>query len=347
MNLVYYFSCALTAAVALLAEKKNSKLSFWFSVILVSCISGLRASTVGIDTGAYYQYIEWARMGVLEHVEIGFLYTTRFLLFLCDSAKFVIFVFSSAISFCVLFRFWTLRKQVSYGWSVFLYLALYFQFSMNIMRQFLAIAIVFLGTYFLQNKRYSIFIVTVIIGSSFHYSAFIGLAILLIFGWTHMKNGKLRYAIAISFMAMLPIAYYIVFEVWQRYSGYFDNPNPNIGMMIFAKIALLFLFVIFNLNCFSKKNASKSFYANIFAIYAVGLICTFAGYIYDYMDRVGLYFMMFEPICLAIMCKKRYSILFKIAVLLLSVYVIYSNYRSNGHGIFPYDVIFRDILQSY
>ena len=60
MTAVYYSFCALSVLCAWLAEKKNSKILFAISAILIAVIAGGSAQTVGIDTEVYYTYIDWA-----------------------------------------------------------------------------------------------------------------------------------------------------------------------------------------------------------------------------------------------------------------------------------------------
>ena len=70
MIFVYYLFCGLSIFMAFLAQKRNSKILFVFSLVFVCLISGLRAESVGIDTKTYYDFIEWAGKGKLKNIEI-------------------------------------------------------------------------------------------------------------------------------------------------------------------------------------------------------------------------------------------------------------------------------------
>lgn len=341
MTGVYYLFCSLTVLSAIWAQKKNNKILFALSCFFVCFIAGFRAESVGIDTYVYYAYIDWAGAGVLKNVEIGFTLLSRFLMIIShNSIEFVVFVFSSLTIVFFFLRFWTLRKIASYPLMVFLYLALYFQLSLNIMRQFFSVSIIFFASYFLENRKYTAYFISVALAALFHYGALLGLLLFVVFYWNNAENITKKAFFPFILIALVPVMLYYGNMLFAKYSGYFENANPDIGFLLFAKFALLLLFIFWNQSLFFTKDSNENIYKIVSTLYFLGICFTFLGYIYRFMDRIGLCLMIFEPVCLAIMCKKRNSSIFKIAVFALALFIMYKNYISNGNGVFPYGWIF-------
>ncbi len=340
MTLVYYSFCALSVLTAYLAEKKNNRILFVISMLFIAVLAGARARTVGIDTDVYYTYIDWAERDILTHVEPGFIFLSKHLLRLFGKIEWVVFFFSSLTVLFVFLRFWTLRSKCSYAIMVFFYLAFYLQLSLNIMRQFFAISIVFLATYLLEKRKYIWFLPFVALAVLFHYSAIFGFVAFIIYYWQDTQQGAKKLFFVIVIGALVPIAYYLFGSLLDYYSRYFDEIEIDIGLMIFAKLALLILFIIFNKLYIFKNEEGDNMAKIVSYIYIIGLALTFLGYIFSYMERIGFVFMIFEPVAIALMCKKHYKGFFALATISLAAFVILTAYTSNGNGVFPYDWIF-------
>ena len=340
MTVVYYSFCVLSVLCAWAAEKKNNKILFAISAILIAVIAGARAETVGIDTTGYYTYIDWAEKDILKNVEPGFIFLSKYLLRLFGEIKWVVFFFSGLTVVFMFTRFWTLRNKASYALMVFFYLAFYLQLSMNVMRQFFAISIVFLASVFLEKKKYLIFLLVSIVAMLFHYSAIFAAVIFVVYFWNGTKKGIKKLALLLSICALVLLTYNYIGSLLNLYSGYFDEMQVDIGLMVLAKVALLVFFIIFNRLYIYHNEENDPTAKNVVTVYIIGLAITMLGYFFTYMERVAFAFMMFEPVCLALMCKKHYKGLFRVATVALAAFIIYSSYSSNGNGVFPYAWIF-------
>lgn len=340
MTVVYYSFCALSVLCAWAAEKKNNKILFAISAIIIAVITGARAETVGIDTTGYYTYIDWAERDILKGVEPGFIFLSKYLLRFFGEIKWVIFFFSAVTVILVFLRFWTLRSKASYALMTFFYMAFYLQLSMNVMRQFFAISIVFFATFFLEKKKYIPYFILSAFAILFHYSALFAVVIFVIYYLNSTKQGLKRIALLAIVCLAVVFAYNYLESMLDYYSRYFSEMHVDIGLMVLAKIAILVFFIIFNRLYIFKNEDDDPTAKNATIIYAVGLGITVLGYFFTYMERVAFVFMLFEPVCLAIMCKKNYKGLFRIATVAIAAFIIYSSYSSNGNGIFPYAWIF-------
>jgi len=337
MNIVYYSFCALSVFFAYIAEKKNSKIVLLISIFFICFISGLRASTVGYDTEGYYLYIDWIRMGILKNVEPGFILFTKVLLCFFDSNEFVIFIYSSLTLLLCYARFWSFRNKASFSLIIYIFLAFYIQSSMNIMRQFFAISIVFFASYFLEKKKYFVFLILTALAVTFHIVAIVGVLLFLVYlRYSDNIKSKGVYMLLL-FIASVALIIAMRGQLFEKFTDYFDSISFDIGFMVVFKILLLLAFVFSNRMEFRFASGKSSIIKIVSIIYFLGLLFTSLGYIFPFMDRVGLVCMMFEPICFAMMCKYRNKDVFRVITILLTGFFIITNMRANGYGVFPYD----------
>lgn len=339
MTMIYYLFCVFSVFFAFLAQKKNSRTLFVLSILFICFIAGLRSEMIGIDTKRYYEYIEIIQSGkinTLSFLEKGFIVFSQFLLKIINHPWFVIFVSSSLTVFLFFARFWTLRHIAPYYLSVFFYLAFHFQISLNIMRQFLAVSIIFFATYFIEKKKIVFFIIAVLIAMTIHTSSLIALLIPFIYWWFRTPKTSQRLLLLVGLCMIAPIGLYYIRN---QYSGYFEQSAIDIGIMIFVKLGILCIFLCLNQSViFSKTNIDIAI-KTISVIYIFGLGLTFLGYIFPFIDRIGLPFMMFEPICMAIMCTRKSPSVFRITNFALAAFIILTNFLSNPQEVFPYSWI--------
>ncbi len=150
--------------------------SLLYIAVIVSVLVGFRAAEIGIDTQAYYSLYEqvlnsfhdtWLQ-GYLGYI---FYYLSELADFLGGDASYLTFFY--ALLTCV-FIFYTLYR---YGVSLPVSIAYFFTgiglffFMHNVMRQALAIAIVFYSVSFIRDKQLLKFIVTTTFAILVHASA--------------------------------------------------------------------------------------------------------------------------------------------------------------------------------
>lgn len=343
MIYIYYGFCCLSIIMAGIAQKRNSRLIYLFSIAFVGMIVGFRGINVGIDTEAYYTYIEWIKDGIFTTSDIGFYYFSKFLLWINDSSEFVIFIYSVLTIALVFLRFWDFRDKISVSLVQFIFMAFYLQLSMNIMRQFFSIAIIFWATRFLENKKYIRYVFFNIISVSFHKTSLIGFVILFIYYCINEKMSKKKQIVMFFLLCFAPAVVVVyVNKLLVRYEMYLLNVKVDIGFMIVIKLAVLLIYIIARYKIINSKMQEVIFDKIILLIYFVGLGITALGYFYTYLDRVGLLFMMFEPVCLARMSSEGINAkIFKAFAVSLSIFLIIVNFKSNGNGVFPYTWFFK------
>lgn len=136
-----------------LAELKDNKLFLVLGVVALSLGAGLRNDNVGLDT---YQYISAFKTNfsvIWLFKETGFREISRLLMnAFSGNTTCLLLLYAAVTNALILYRLWDFRKDCSYSYMAFLYITLHYMNTLNIMRQYIAIAIVFFATRFLEKK---------------------------------------------------------------------------------------------------------------------------------------------------------------------------------------------------
>ncbi len=342
-SIVIYLGLAiLSFGIAKYAELLKSRRAVWLIVVMLSFIAGLRAPSVGIDTKVYdgvFQFISSGNIKSIYGLEKSFIYICTVLLKIWENNHFLFFIFAFITHGLVLFRLWKDREYISFRWSVFSYYILFFAFSLNGMRQFIAVAIVFYATSFIKEGKYVKFTALTLVASLFHTSAIVGLAYFffeIIFVRFFDKKRKMVVFLLVAIGGI--VGFSIILNLLKRYSGYFEQRSSSFGFMMLVKLAMLFASVIV-LEKPSNKN-QKYYYLSHRWNYFVGLLLNSLNYIFMYMGRIGLYFYVFEAIYIGYLFKAKnrteWIVLLKLGYALLLLYYLYDNISRGTQGEIPY-----------
>jgi hypothetical protein len=224
---IYLGMAFLSFVIAKYAEMANSKKAVWLIVILFSVIAGLRAISVGIDTKTYnlvFNIISDGTVRAMYGIEESFIRICAVLLRVWNNNQFLLFIFALVSHGLILFRLWKDREFISFRWSVFAYYIMFYAFSLNGMRQFVAVAIIVYATSFVKEGKYIKFILSVIVATLFHTSAIIGLLYIffeIIFSKYFDAKRKRMLYLFVFFGSILSL--YLFFNLINVYSKYFDS----------------------------------------------------------------------------------------------------------------------------
>ncbi|MBQ7346471.1 MAG: EpsG family protein [Clostridia bacterium] len=333
--------------LAKIADKKNKKAFLILAIIILSFVAGFRAYSVGIDTINYDNKFSLIANGDLEYaygLEEGFKYLCLVLLKICNSSTFLFVIFATITNACVLLRMWDFRHMSSLGCMVVCYYIGFYFMTMNVMRQFCAIAILFYFTRLLSQGKYFKYCAVIAITTlCFHQSALIGLAFLVleIFNWKTLSRKQKR--ILIFGLFLIPFASVIVFSTFEEYQHYFSSMDLDVGFMLPLKIIFFMVTVILSgaKNKF-KNNNNETLSVSLY--YLLGLLITCLGYAFTFMDRIGWYFYIFEGVYMGIVLRnasKSNKIFYSFCLLFLMGYSFVNILMNGSQGVIPYSFIWN------
>ena len=319
----------------------------WSSGIFLLFIAGFRSKWVGTDTPGYtlmYNLLQTnAVREVSTHMEKGFLYFNKSLLFFSGDQQFLLFVSSLVMLGAVFFCFYKYSRYIAL--SVFLYATDLYFFHLTGMRQGLAMALLILSIPFVQQRRLIWFVLLVWLASTFHHSALLFLII-----YPLSKRPCTRKTIALYFVgALVCVAFFpffsnLMFKLFPVYQGYTESVWFGNEVKIASVMKILVAASVFFFSWFTwKKRPANIQEENRTFIHLslLGLCIMLISIRATLLEREALYFSFFNTILLPNMImqySKQSRLILTAAVLaLFALYaVITIAYRPDWSCVIPY-----------
>lgn len=355
----YVIIMCLTTEFAFVAQSSKLKITKKFFITLVILIlalfAGLRDITVGKDTWAYIRAIQSSSSNYsgelfYKYYEGGFGILIKILVWFLKDPHYVIGIIALLTNALIVKTLWHFRDNYSFSFSVFLYYTLYYFETYNILRQYLAMAILFYAIRFVLEKRYVIFVMFALLSASIHGAALIGLVFIPIHIIVEKKipmKYKVLFGLSITAFALFSsniLDMIGVTSTIEKYQTYYihggTGRNINIGFFFLIRFAIvLFSFYILKNNGFKEYRYSKY----IILLNLLGTVLTMGGYIYSFAGRLGTYATIFEIILWSMLIKiksKSFVPLLRIIFITLSLYLFYGGLKGSTQGHMPYRLFF-------
>ena len=190
---IYLLGFAISVALIAIAEKQKTKLFILLSVLalLIPClISGLRAANVGTDTTVYlkpltqaalsaknlpeylrtYWFYSWRNVYVKDY-EIGFSLLVYIAAKFTGSMAAVQFAVGAMILVPIYIALCRNRKKLPIWLGMLFFYLFFFNSTLNMMRQWVAMAFLLLAFQFLTEKKWGLVVVFSLCALLFHMSA--------------------------------------------------------------------------------------------------------------------------------------------------------------------------------
>lgn len=344
---VYLVVLIVCVFLAHIADKYNSrKILFLLSFILV-CFTGFRGYSVGIDTENYVEIWDSIFIERAVFIEPGYIYLNKFLQNFTDNPTLLFVVCSIIIYPLIIYRLWDFKYIASFPMMVVTFYMYGLMHSMNVVRQYMAVAIVFYFTRYLFRGSYVKYCLGILIASLFHYSSLIALSLFAIElnKWKHLSKSSKRFLVI--GMTCIPFVSFILLDfVTSEYGGYFNEVSKDFGFMTVVKAAFIVIVSILYQIPKRYKSASIDIYNVVrttIILSLLGLALESVGYFFPFMGRMGLIFSMFSIIFWGILYKSQNTVNVVFCTLFYILLIIYPFMVSmlyNGFGTIPYSSIF-------
>ena len=336
--------CIIALAVLSQAAKRDSRLLLFFGIAVLSLTSGLRAYDVGIDTPSYYNaFVSDFAVRPWEFDEEGFRVLARALMTLFDDPTAIFLVVAIATNLLMILRLWDFRKSSSFTYMSFFYIAVFYIGTMNTMRQYLAVAIVFFATRFLEREKYVPFVAALLIATSIHTTALMGIAYLFIYYWRNTPKEK-RIYLGIAAVALIPTALAFVINYESGHiENYFSNSIDNVNATFIFRAAAFLIAVLLLWFDESKMRLCPGELTprrteNPVALFTfMGLVASSAGMFFQFLGRLGYCFSVFEMVFWGqAVRRERWGWLLWLMPTVYAIYTFCYELAFNGSGVFPF-----------
>lgn len=156
--------------------------------------------------------------------------------------------------------------------SLIIFMSLFYFESLNIMRQFLAIAILFYAFKYIQRKKLLRYLIWILIASLVHTSAWFALPIYFIYNYIELDK-----TIIITFIGILfvdKIIYSVLhLNIFYKYYRYYMNLLNDGGRII--KYFYLLIFIICIIAYYQKRRAFDDDISKTLSVLAIGVVFPF------------------------------------------------------------------------
>lgn len=357
-SMIFYSILSLIVFILMYAAEKTEQKSFLIILVAtLSFVAGFRDYTVGVDTASYVSLFRSLAAGGTYDKEAGFAALCKGLMWISNNNCSILLLLFAILTYSLIFyRFWELRNKISFMWAAFSFYSFYFFESLNVMRQFCAVAIVFFGTRYLYKRKYFSFMVSVVIAAvMFHKSAILCLLFLPIelLSWRDLEKKQKRILFSL-FLGVIIFRDFIISSLdtyLENYKHYLVFSTVDIGFRVFA-LVLLFIVSLFlfqrkekQLTGSVKVQNDNYLLRNVRIYYIAGCILGSMGYFYEFVGRVGYYFIMFTFVYFGMIVKEtywQYRWILKAMVFFLTMYVLLNYiFVLNGAMHHPYHFIWE------
>lgn len=353
-NIIYFVVMLVAIVLAKMAVKKDKKDYLLIIVLIISILSGFRGLNVGIDTKLYnYAFLNNFPY-VWQFEEVGFRAISMFVLNIFNDTRAVFLFFALIINACIIYRLWDFKDKCSFPFMVLIYLLTFYVDSMNIMRQMVAVAIIFFSTRLLEKKKYLIFLIVVILTTFIHISSLLAVALIIAYYWVPLKFAdKIRIATPMVALGIIALIIIIQFE-----SGHIKNYLSEQNAVNNINIPFLYRFACFLLSYMIYKSNKKfvikrkkdiitntkndvivydESFKIISFIYLMALLISSLGMFFTVMARLGYFYILFEILYWGYLAKSSANkSLNNIMIMIYVGYVFSVEIFSSGCEVFPF-----------
>lgn len=364
--LIYLMVFLIVEILAILASKKQStkkmKIAIYpiLIVVVLSVFGGFRDLTIGTDVlvyganwfkiatnfsslSSYINFIDSSDFGYLLINYIVSRFTSDVNIFLM-----ILQLICNGLVVATLYRY---REKVPFWLSLLLYLCVFYCRTFNILRQAIALSIVFYSVRFLEQNHTVRFIISVLLASTFHFTAIVSLIILFFRKICELssrfKTMFVVIIVIITFMFvffikdMISILYSLGIVNLRIYNYLYDFATSSFSVTL---IELIFKSLMLLLILLQNKKMKDNFKLNNLLVLCA--IVDFVTYqirsVIMYADRLSFYFgyflmLIFPQTAISLKAKGRdkwvLNCLF--AVFLLG-YWYYKFIYSGSCEVYPY-----------
>ena len=306
--MIYFNAIYLLGVLGFFCDANNSKnkVILCYVLFILLIFSALRVN-VGFD---YWNYVDLIK-GVQDSDRIE-----RFSKLFIDISNYLdepqIFFIINSFLFIFFISFGLKKFNSLNGVSLFVFLTfpLLFLRSLDIVRQYTAMAIVFFASSFLIGdicwKKRIKYIIYSFIGVGFHFPAALLVFFNFLFSFDKVRKIIFRVLNSYNFLIFSAIAYlissYVInyisslgFEGY--YFSYFENLSDNAGLKIFLFYELLIAALIFITKKLKIESDQQKFSCAM--LFSGGVVYAFLSPYGEHLGRIFAYFLPYFIVCIS------------------------------------------------
>lgn len=376
----YLFSFTLAVGIVrfsqTIKEKKKSFVVGMIGVLIPCFLAAFRADIIGTDVRGYLKQITGAAIWsqswkeywnaawfatwkyVYTHdFEIGFVFFVYMVAKIFRSIVAVQFFVQAAVSIPIYIALYKKREEYPVWLGMLVYYLMFYNTSLNTMRQFAAMGFLLLSMYYFMEENRKRYILYFAVAILFHNSALIGIFIAFIYkfvqnrstgfviGWGRLKLEEEYVNLILVLLAGLFVLFGTDVIIWflktlvnSKYIGYIAGDLKFMSNQVVIRLPAIVLFLV-NWHQLYKADERTRFY---FAMICLDLICSQFTSVNSFAGRISQWFSLFSILYYPSLCthskyKKITTIL--VVAYMLTYWIFYFAIRNSGETV-PYVSVF-------
>ena len=347
----------ITTILVIFKEEPLRILGGFAATLLIIMVVGLRGKQVGVDTHCYYE-IFWNSSPLTynaqghywaNHLEPLFKLLNQCVFWGGGGPEALIFI--SALITVGFIAYTIYRYSPSILLSLVLFYSVFgpFMAMHNIMRQWIAGAIVFYSIKFIIQKKLVLFLITIAVAAGFHFSALVFWPIYFLSKINYKTTSlAIIWLISLAFVSKPDTALLVLEKVlffipkqyaWAIFDPRFNPAREDLGLVLIFK-QLIFLYLLY---AYNKIKVPE--YKMIVLLSIIGIIFGNLFANVRYVGRANIYFSVFTILALPMAIHytfKRYErVLASFSLYFLCTILFLRQLTADAHDIFPYRTIFN------
>lgn len=349
--IVYVILIISILIFGMLFQKNNKKVYSIIMMILFTLIAGLRHYTIGNDTANYvdfYSKIHWYEMEIFDisRFEKGYIALNLLIAKTNLSYTFFLLVCAAITNFFVCRFIRENSKNMCISFLLFVLCLFFFQ-EMNIIRQFLAMAIFLFSLKYIKERKLIKYIICILLAGMMHNSAFMMIPLYFLYGFKlNIKNISIIVFITLityMFFHKILVNVTMILGLYQGYveSMYGSDKLGNVISFLMYLCIFIFLYIV-------SKNKDKTLFDEFM------LLCVFILAILNFLaikisvfTRVAMYLSVLITIAIPNFIENYIKtsdkkVMYFCILICFSIYCFVILYfRPNWNYVVPYEFFWR------
>ena len=367
--MIYFILFGFTYVLFALSDQSKGVLRGFFAIcgiLLVCFFSGARDLGIGTDTAVYgySTYLSAMSRGLVDHVTALAASSAPLFNVYAWVASRLTGSFAGMLFFIQLgslFPFYLVIRKTSpdkVAMPILVYMLLVLPFTMNALKQGIAISYVFVAGYFAYRRRFVQFCASLLVAMGFHLTAAVGVLLYplasLVRGADDMKPLRKQTFAFVTIVVFICYVMVIVFgqELVRmvaplRVAYSYQLNAIGRGSVSIGNLLLLIAFAIVGGMCLEDKdkglNRERAF---LYILTVVGMAAYQFDVVAESLSRFAYYGVVFAPLFYQRMLRvqRRESFVLVMAVFVLIVLIfVYSIILMGNHAVYPYTSIILGI----
>lgn len=349
--MTYIIGLTISMCLSLFIDKfKNKYIRFLYILFSLSPLIIISALRFGVGTDYFFRYYpDYLKILAGEdpaYKEYGFVYLNKLLALLSDDPTWMFALTSLIFGFNIALFMSRNSSNATLSIFVFVFCGLYF-FSMNNIRQALALSFFLLSYNYLKDLKIFRFIILIVIASLFHISALFLLPIFIFSFKVVQKHFKLAYLLTLIFTPIILYLFLLIIP-YTPFNEYLSNVAFKIGDGFKYQTTLnlsLFILLYINLNKYVLDDRKAYILLSMqFTALVISILGNFINSPQMFV-RIIYYFnaflMLSIPYSLSLNKTNKYNITyFFIYMFILVSHLSHYYYFKGAEGCLPYKSIF-------